>query len=350
MGEQKVLSNSNKFSTKVFVFILLVFVLVGCQKGLKYSVTTNDSLEELDLQHSSEELARIQSLMDLEKEQLTEVKAVEIEDGNKPLEIKENQAQNTLEEAEQSHKQLEAKESEEYKATNNSHEEHNKIGGKDQKREKAVQTVKTEVQTASSAIPKNGNELIANPTPNLPMIDTLLPKGNSRERETDVTNVMIHFMSNGAVNSKAPYNMKDIRSIFTKYGVSAHYVIDRNGTIHRFVSEDRVAFHAGKGNLPGHPHLKDKMNDYSIGIELLAIGTREEMLAIIPNFPYDSISLDDVGYTDAQYQSLNALLNDIYSRYNTISKSRNHVIGHDEYAPTRKTDPGSLFDWRELGF
>ncbi|WP_100333143.1 N-acetylmuramoyl-L-alanine amidase [Bacillus alkalisoli] len=144
--------------------------------------------------------------------------------------------------------------------------------------------------------------------------------------------------------------MKDIRHLFIQYGVSAHYVIDRNGIIHRFVKEDRVAFHAGPGNLPGLPHVANKMNDYSSGIELLAIGTRHEMLTMLPNFPYDAIAPTHVGYTTEQYKSLNALLNDIYNRYPTISKSRKQVIGHDEYAPGRKTDPGELFDWSKIGF
>ncbi|MGY3716986.1 N-acetylmuramoyl-L-alanine amidase [Sutcliffiella cohnii] len=182
------------------------------------------------------------------------------------------------------------------------------------------------------------------------MTDSLLPSANSRERTTNVTHVMVHFMSNGLNKPNDPFHIQDIRSLFTSYGVSAHYVIDRNGAVYRFVPEDRVAFHAGKGNLKGFPAYKDKMNDYSIGIELLAIGTKQEMLSMIPNFPYDSIDPAHIGYTDAQYASLNNLLNDIYSRYPTISKSRKHVIGHDEYAPGRKTDPGTLFNWSRIGF
>ncbi|OLO38170.1 hypothetical protein BTR23_11795 [Alkalihalophilus pseudofirmus] len=180
--------------------------------------------------------------------------------------------------------------------------------------------------------------------------DFMPPLENSSPRTTDVTHVMLHFMSNGANKPDDAFNMNDIRSIFIDYGVSAHYVIDRKGQIYRLLGEDRVAFHAGSGNIPGYPKYKDNMNDYSIGIELLAIGTREEMVAMIPGFPYDQVASDDIGYTSAQYNALNSLLNDIYIRYPTISKSRKHVIGHDEYAPGRKTDPGSLFDWSRIGF
>ncbi len=123
--------------------------------------------------------------------------------------------------------------------------------------------------------------------PGVATTDLMLPLENSRPRTTDVTHVMLHFMSNGVNQPDDPFNMNDIRSIFTDYGVSAHYVIDRKGHIYRFVGEGRVAFHAGSGNISGYPQYKDNMNDYSIGIELLAIGTRKEMVAMIPGFPYD---------------------------------------------------------------
>ncbi len=210
-------------------------------------------------------------------------------------------------------------------------------------------TVKQTSETETST--KQTKEVIFTvESPEVPMTDLLLPSENSRPRITDVTHVMIHFMSNGLNKPHDPYNIKGIEAIFTNYGVSAHYVIDRSGNIYRFVTEDRVAFHAGKGELPGFPEYKDKMNDYSIGIELLAIGTREEMLMMSPGFPYDSIDPSNVGYTSEQYNTLNKLLDDINKRHPEIPKNRNHIIGHDEYSPGRKTDPGSLFDWSKIGF
>jgi len=190
----------------------------------------------------------------------------------------------------------------------------------------------------------------ANRTGNVPVIDFRLPPQNSKVRTQKITHVVIHFISNARMKPHDPYRVKDVNRIFLEYGVSAHYMIGRNGEIYRLVDENRVAFHAGKGSLPGFPAYQNKMNEYSIGIELLAIGTRNEMLPMMSGKTYNSIHPSHIGYTDAQYRSLHLLLNDILRRHPTVIRNRKHIVGHDEYAQGRKTDPGSLFDWSRIGF
>jgi N-acetyl-anhydromuramyl-L-alanine amidase AmpD len=177
-----------------------------------------------------------------------------------------------------------------------------------------------------------------------------LPSQNSKIRTKQVTHVLIHFISNAAIKPQNPYHIQDIYRIFVNSGTSSHYMIARDGTIYLLVDENRVAFHAGKGELPGLPAYKNKMNEYSIGIELLGIGTRNEMLPMMSESTYHLISSKNIGYTDAQYRSLNILLNKIFKQHPSIKKDRKHIIGHDEYAPNRKTDPGKLFDWSRLWF
>lgn len=177
----------------------------------------------------------------------------------------------------------------------------------------------------------------------------LLPLENSRPRLGTITHIVIHFISNALRNPVEPYNFEDIYSIYTEFGFSTHYMIGRKGEIFRFVPEERVAFHAGPGHLDEFPQYDDSLNEYSIGIELLAIGTREEMLSMIPSSTYDVIDPSYIGYTDAQYDALNTLLNNIIKRNPFIVKDRQHIIGHNEYAPERKPDPGSLFDWSRIG-
>lgn len=185
---------------------------------------------------------------------------------------------------------------------------------------------------------------------NVPIRDLYLPLQNSKPRTEIVTHVVIHFISNAASKQNDPYNVQDVYRIFLNNGVSSHYLIGRNGEVYRLVDENRVAFHAGKGSLPGFPAYQNRLNEYSIGIELMAIGTREEMLPLISAQTYEAIAPSNIGYTDAQYRSLNLLLNDIIGRHPTIKRDRQHIVGHDEYAPGRKTDPGKLFDWSRINF
>ena len=183
---------------------------------------------------------------------------------------------------------------------------------------------------------------------NVGMSEYLLPFSNSEERVEKTTHVVLHFTSNALNNPQNPYLIEDTYNIFKDYGVSAHYVIGRGGEIYLFVPENRVAYHAGRGQLKDFPEYGGQLNHYSIGIELLAIGTREEMIPVISAEKFDLVDPAITGYTEAQYQSLNTLLNDIVARYPHIQKNRNHIVGHDEYS-AEKTDPGRLFNWSKIG-
>lgn len=101
--------------------------------------------------------------------------------------------------------------------------------------------------------------------------------------------------------------------------VSAHFLIRRDGRIVQFVPLHRRAWHAGQSYCEG----RTRVNDFSIGIELE--GT------------------DDLSFEDVQYRALARLTRAIRRRYPAIT--REHVYGHSDIAPGRKTDPGPMFDW-----
>ncbi|SMR70032.1 AmpD protein [Marinobacterium sediminicola] len=109
--------------------------------------------------------------------------------------------------------------------------------------------------------------------------------------------------------------------------VSAHLLIERDGTMTQFVPFDRRAWHAGKSIFEG----REACNDFSIGIELE--GT------------------DHTPYTDAQYEALAVVTRALMRAYPQLTKDR--ITSHSNIAPGRKTDPGSVFDWsryrRSLG-
>lgn len=104
--------------------------------------------------------------------------------------------------------------------------------------------------------------------------------------------------------------------------VSAHAVIGRDGTITQYVPFGMRAWHAGHSEYQG----RSGCNDFSIGIELE--GT------------------DAIPYTDAQYESLTALVRALLATYPTLSAEQ--ITGHSDIAPGRKTDPGPAFDWTRL--
>lgn len=171
----------------------------------------------------------------------------------------------------------------------------------------------------------------------------------SSEREGEITHVVLHFISNVIANRTDPYNIEDIHRIFLDYGVSAHYIIDRDGTIHLAVPEYRAAFHAGAGYLESFPEYENNLNQHSIGIELLAIGSQADMALYLTADEYHAFDPALIGFTDAQYYALNRLLNDILARHPRIQPNRTHIIGHNEYTPS-KNDPGELFEWERLNF
>lgn len=181
-------------------------------------------------------------------------------------------------------------------------------------------------------------------------IDKLLPLDSSREGDQPFTHVMLHFASDALRNPENPHNVQAVYDAFVEYMVGAHYYIARDGTVYRFIEETRKAHHAGKGALAELPEATNNMNEYSIGVELAAVGSAEEMKEFfdMDEATYARIPASDRGYTPQQYASLALLLDDITRRH-SISLDRRHIVGHDEYAPDAKTDPGELFDWNRIG-
>ena len=115
--------------------------------------------------------------------------------------------------------------------------------------------------------------------------------------------------------------------------LSYHYLIDRDGGAHRLVDDSRVAWHAGASQMSVGP-LREWVNSFSIGISLIATHPKDD-----PTLEKDGI----LPYTDAQYQSLKQLIQHLCSKYPI-----RYVVGHDEIAPTRKTDPGTHFQWSRI--
>ena len=109
--------------------------------------------------------------------------------------------------------------------------------------------------------------------------------------------------------------------------VSAHYIIGRKGETKMLVNpETHEAFHAGKSSYwhPGLRRVVSDWNRYAIGIELVGDGNLHK-------------------YSVAQIESCAVLCGNLMTKYDIHPMA---IVGHENIAPTRKVDPGKLFDWR----
>jgi len=107
--------------------------------------------------------------------------------------------------------------------------------------------------------------------------------------------------------------------------VSAHYLVDEDGTVVAMVPEESRAWHAGASWWQG----RGTLNDVSLGIELVNPG-------------------HEWGYRPfpaAQMAALVELAGALCGRW---AIPRDRVVAHSDVAPSRKDDPGELFDWGEI--
>jgi len=138
--------------------------------------------------------------------------------------------------------------------------------------------------------------------------------GYAENSNRTINSVIVHSTFNNSGGEK--YDIDLVIKQFSLYGVSAHYVIGRDGKIYQLVDEKDNSYHAGKSSLPDGT---TNVNSCSIGIELMTSYTESP--------------------TEEQSKALLALINNIKKRY-----SIKYVLRHSDIAPVRKTDPWN-FDW-----
>ena len=117
--------------------------------------------------------------------------------------------------------------------------------------------------------------------------------------------------------------VKKMISVCNELGVGPHYIIDIKGNVMRLVSEDKVAWHAGKSYWYG----EESLNGASIGIEL------------------QNMTLGQTKYPDVQINAFIKLAKDIMKRHHIRPEN---VMGHSDVAPMRKVDPGMAFPWKDV--
>ena len=153
----------------------------------------------------------------------------------------------------------------------------------------------------------------------LRLIEAPSPNTEPRPDGTVIDTLMLHYtgMQSGTA---AIARLRDPQAI-----VSAHYVVEEDGTIFRLVPEALKARHAGVSHWRG----RSALNAFSIGIEIVNPGHEWGYR----HFP----AMQMVAVAD--------LCLDILARHPIPARN---VVGHSDVSPDRKQDPGEFFDWEGL--
>ena len=145
------------------------------------------------------------------------------------------------------------------------------------------------------------------------------PSPNFDERRLPIDMIVLHYtgMPDG------PSALARLRDPEAK--VSAHYLVEEDGSVFRLIDESKRAWHAGASHWRGCTDV----NSASVGIEIVNPG-------------------HEWGYRDfpePQVAAVIRLVAEIKDRY---AITRGNVVGHSDIAPTRKRDPGERFPWGRL--
>lgn len=145
------------------------------------------------------------------------------------------------------------------------------------------------------------------------------PNHGERARGAPIDMVILHYT--GMPTAEAAL----LRLCDPRAEVSAHYLVNEDGSILQCVPEARRAWHAGRSFWKGERDI----NSRSIGVEIVNPGHENGYRA----FP------------DKQIDAVIALVADICRRHDIHPWM---VLGHSDIAPERKQDPGELFPWARL--
>lgn len=151
------------------------------------------------------------------------------------------------------------------------------------------------------------------------MIERLSPNFDSRSENVKINALVMHYTGMRSGDEALA------RLCNPEAKVSSHYLVHEDGRVVKMVAEEKRAWHAGISCWHGISSL----NDTSIGIEIVNPGHE---------FGYRSFPV-------VQIDAVADLCHGIIERHDILARN---VVGHSDIAPTRKEDPGELFDWQRL--
>jgi N-acetylmuramoyl-L-alanine amidase len=155
----------------------------------------------------------------------------------------------------------------------------------------------------------------------MPVVYTPSPNFGPRKEGKKIKYLILHYTG----SPSAFEALKLLQGADPGHQVSAHYLIDTDGTVMSLVPEEMRAWHAGKSCWEG----EEDINSCSIGIELQNPGHEHGY----------------AGFPPEQVKAAAELCRDIVTRRDILP---HHVLAHSDIAPQRKADPGELFPWASL--
>lgn len=171
----------------------------------------------------------------------------------------------------------------------------------------------------------------------------LSPNTSGEFKKGNLDTIVMHYTTGGsarpAINTLTNPRVR----------ASAHVVIDRDGSITQLLPFNKIAWHAGKSFYKG----RSGFNNYSIGIEMVNAGHLSKSGNIFRAWYGEAFNPSDVVeaihrnhtrpkywhvYTEEQINAARDLCALLIDEYGIKD-----ILGHEEIAPKRKSDPGPAF-------
>lgn len=160
--------------------------------------------------------------------------------------------------------------------------------------------------------------------------------------------IVIHYTA-------GPYQSSLNTLVNPKVKASAHVLIDRDGSITQLIPFNEIAWHAGESSYGG----RSGYNKFSIGIEIVNSGPLTKSGNVYRSWFGAAYNPSDVVeaihrnqstpkywhvFTAEQIETVTQLCSELIEAYPNIRQ----ILGHEEIAPSRKTDPGPAFPLDKL--
>ncbi len=155
--------------------------------------------------------------------------------------------------------------------------------------------------------------------------------------------IVIHYTAGPSLKSA-------VRTLTSpRVSASAHLVIDRDGSIVQLAPFNIVTWHAGRSSYAG----RKGYNNYSIGIEIVNEGVLKKSGSVFRSWSGKKYSEHEVvkaihrnqttekywhTYSEEQIETVLNICELLLANYDI-----KYILGHEEIAPKRKTDPGPAF-------